>query len=68
MSLAIQYRGVNRRGTSCVGSTVVESVADWVQAKYDARWTELDVFVGDDEVGGIGPHPETGNRCWWGEA
>ena len=66
-SRQIRYSGTNRRGAGCVGTTSVASVAAWIEQKYNARWTDLDVFVGDVQVGGIGPHPDDGRRCWWGE-
>lgn len=60
-----RFAGINRGGGSVVGRTTTPP-AEFVEAKFDARWQSLDVEDEDGElVGSITRHPDTGRRIWW---
>lgn len=61
-----RYLGANRGGTTEVGAFTT-SVANFVQAKFVARWGSLTVTTpdGKEEVGGI-VLDDRGRRTWWG--
>jgi hypothetical protein len=62
------YRGVLRSGAHAIGTVDDdEDVAAFVQRKYRANWTWLEVRTANGEiVGGIDDHPEKpGRRIYW---
>lgn len=65
----LRYRGENRRGVAVAGTLGPRtSLLDHVEDLYRKGWRWLSVEDGGEEVGGIGLHPDTGKRVWWGDS
>jgi hypothetical protein len=71
-----RFRGTDRAGNARLGvATMPEAeLAAWVRGLYRCRWRELVVCEGEgpvppgpdeDSVAEIGPHVDSGHRCWW---
>lgn len=66
--VAIKFRGCDRKGGRVTGRTFTDDLVGFVRMRYDAGWRSLQVLDADavdQEVGGIGPHPDTHKRTWW---
>lgn len=61
------FRARDRRGMWRVGRWTGDP-ARFAEQAFATGWRELELTdEHGDQVGGIGPHPETGRRTWWGE-
>lgn len=64
----LRYEGINRRGRSAGGVTTVEpNPAALAEKLHDLGWREAKVIRDALLVGGVGPHPDTQERTWWGD-
>lgn len=64
----MKWQGVNARGLSTGGSYGSGiSPEKLARVKFKAGYRTLEISREGFVVGGIGPHPETGVRTWWGE-
>jgi hypothetical protein len=67
-STRMTYRGHLRNGTPVIGDVPSGTTAAWfAQRAHQKGWRDLTLTQAGQEVGGIGPHPDTGKRDWWGE-
>lgn len=65
----LRYEGEDRDGAEQHGVVSGVSAGTLVETKYRGRWRSLIVRSGDgnDVVGEIMRHPDTGRRVWWAE-
>lgn len=63
----LTFIGRNRAGHYVSGSTTADP-AEFVGAKFKARWQALTLCCPEFIVGAIDRHPDTGRRLWWAES
>ncbi len=61
----VRFVGHNRHGVAITGYRKGDGIAEFVEAKYRARWQDLAVVRDGIEIAAIVSHPDTGKRIWW---
>jgi hypothetical protein len=79
MGESYRFTGVNSHGEQRAGKfTAPDGLGALVKSRFAQGWRYLMVCAGDgpvppsfadqQQVAGIGPHPDTGKRIWWAES
>ena len=63
----MRWTGTRRDGAYACGAVDGTDAGELAQRLYRRGYKTATITHDGDEVGGVGPHPDTLRRVWWGE-